>query len=139
MSNGRVMKAVVASLVTALVCVSVSGAHDASAPYVPACPHASYGADGNMGPLFCVVDNPIALTYFAKQGRHVFALGPNATPWAVAHALHLDYSTGPITCSIYQLAAWREHWSFGIPPTDQIPEARGMIANWCPTPRFNVG
>ena len=53
---------------------------------VPPCAHASYGADGNMGPLFCVIDNPIALRYFAPMAKRTFALGPNATPTRLRRA-----------------------------------------------------
>jgi len=99
---------------------------------VPPCPHVSYGADGNMGPLFCVVDNPLALRYFASIGRHTFALGPDASPGEVAQGLSADYKhggTGPIMCSIYQLAAWRNHWHFGVTVYSEV-------SPYCKEPSF---
>ncbi len=95
-----------------------AGAADLATPNIsPPCARPSYGADGNMSPLFCVIDSPLALRYFASIGRHTFALGPDATPGDVAAALEADYKhggTGPIMCSIYQLATWRNHWHFGV-------------------------
>jgi hypothetical protein len=83
--------------------------------FVPPCPQASYGADGNMGPLFCVVINPVAFRYFAPMAKRTFALGPDASPEQVASALIADFGqrhgTLPILCSIYELAAWKNHWS----------------------------
>lgn len=107
--------------------------------FTPPCPAASYGANGNMGPVLCVVDNPVALHYFASIGRHTFALGPNATPGEVFDALSYDFKhggTGPIMCSIYQLAAWRNQWHFGISPIDELGEERNLPAGWCPAPSF---
>ena len=46
----------------------------------PSVPQAGYGADWNMGPLFSVIDNPVALRYFRPMASHTFALGRNATP-----------------------------------------------------------
>jgi hypothetical protein len=73
-------------------------------PLVPPCQHAAYGADGNMGPLFCVIDNPVALRYFAPMAKRTFALGPDAPPWQVTSALLADFKHGgtlPTLCSIY--------------------------------------
>lgn len=56
-----------------------------------------------MGPLFCMIDNPVALRYFAPGAKHTFALGPDANPGQVYDALIADYDhggTGPILCSI---------------------------------------
>ncbi len=103
---------------------------------VPPCPHASYGANGNMGPIFCMVDNPIALHYFALMARHTFALKPDATPGEVAAALTSDYATAPTICSIYELAAWRNHWSFGVSPIDEIGAKHNLPPGWCPEPAF---
>ena len=93
-----VMKAVVASLLTALICVSVGWAQDAGgsaarAPFVPACPPPTYGHDGDMAPLFCVIDNPLALRYYGRDAPHLFALGPSATPTQVVAALKQDQHT----------------------------------------------
>lgn len=124
-----------ALVMTTITAVAGTAKHDVIAPaFVPACPHATYGADGNMGPLFCVADNPIALHHYAKMGRRTFALDPSATPGQVVAALNADWKTagtGPILCSIYRLAAWRNHWSFGVSPTSS---AR---IGWCGTPSFS--
>src|SRR4051794_16356263 len=112
-------KLAVAVAAMALVLAGVAWANQAAGPttLAPACPHATYGADGNMGPLFCVVDNPLAWKYFAPMAKRTFALGPGATPGQVEQALVADYKragTEPIICSIYRLAAWRNHWHFGV-------------------------
>jgi hypothetical protein len=91
-----------------------------------------------MGPLFCVIDNPLALRYFAHLGRHTFALGPDASPTQVVNALKQDYTTNPITCSVYRLAAWRNHWQFGISPAAELAAQLKLIPQWCSDPRFNV-
>jgi hypothetical protein len=90
--------------------------------------------------LFCVIDNPVALRYFAASGRHLFALGPNATPGQVLAALKRDLSTLPITCSVYRLAAWRNHWHFGVSPVVQLVVVKHLYSTgWCSDPAFNVG
>jgi hypothetical protein len=109
-------------------------------PFVPACAQATYGADGNMGPLFCVVDNPAALKTFAPMAQHTFALGPKATPTQVTAALVADYKrvgTIPILCSIYRLAVWRNHWRFGIPASEQVGAKLGFSSGWCSEPSFS--
>ena len=101
--------------------------------FVPSCPHASFGADGNMGPLFCVIDDPAALRYFGAMGRRTLAVGPSASPTQVAAALTADRQkavTGPILCSIFRLAAWRNHWRFAVSP------ANDAGIGWCQTPSF---
>jgi hypothetical protein len=141
------MKIVVTSLVTALACITSAWATTndvggSQATIVPTCPHATYGADGNMGPLFCVIDNPLALSHFASVGRRTFALGPNASPGHVAAALVSDYKQGgtePILCSVYRLAAWRNHWRFGVSPTASAGVQLHFPAGWCKEPRFSVG
>ena len=130
------MKAMVASLLTALVCVSVgwgqhAGGSAARAPFVPACPQPVYGHDGDMAPLFCVIDNPLALRYFGMATPHLFALGPSASLTQVGAALKKDrhalVTDSPFMCSAYRLAAWREHWSFRVSPLQ-----------YCSTPAFTV-
>jgi hypothetical protein len=104
---------------------------------VPPCPQARYAADGNIEPLFCVIDNPVALRHFAPMAKRTFALGPNATPAQVTDALNYDYKhggTGPIICSIYKLAAWRNHWQFALSPIDRI--GVNMPPGWCPALLF---
>jgi hypothetical protein len=104
----------------------------------PPCPPASYGADGNMGPLFCVVDNPAALRTFAPMAQHTFALGPGATRTQVTAALLADYKHGgtyPILCSIYRLAAWRNHWRLGI--SGRAGAELNFPSGWCSEPSFS--
>jgi hypothetical protein len=106
----------------------------------PPCSHASYGADGNMSPLFCVIDNPIALRYFAPMAKRTFALGPNATPAQVASALVADFKAQktplPILCSIYKLAAWRNRWSFGASIVVAVGARLDISSGWCSEPSF---
>jgi len=107
---------------------------------VPPCPASSYGADGNLSPLFCVVVNPMAVRWYAPMGKHTFSLGPNATPQQVTHALKADLNragTYPIVCAVYQLAAWKNHWSFGVSPVDQLRPDLGP--GWCPEPAAEFG
>lgn len=107
---------------------------------VPSCPHASYGADGNMGPLFCVIDNPIAVRYFAPMAKRTFALGPDASPSQVVDALVADTKAGsarrwklslPILCSIYQLAAWKNQWRFPYSIDYAVSQRLNAIPDWC--------
>jgi hypothetical protein len=108
---------------------------------VPPCPQAGYGADGNMGPLFCVIDNPVALRYFAPMAKRTFALGPDATPEEVTNALVSDTRAGsasrrwklslPILCSVYQLAAWKNHWSFPYSIDYAVSQKLNAIPDWC--------
>ncbi len=140
----RVLAACAATAAATIALTAQGGlAGGASSPHAntvaPSCPHASYGADGNMGPLFCVIDNPVALRYFAPMAKRTFALGPNAAPIQVAAALVADYRHGgtePILCSIYQLAQWRNHWSFGISAADQVGRELNFPSGWCAQPRF---
>ncbi len=138
----RTVTACVVSVAITLgvVAAATTSASTTPAPFSPACPSPGYGADGDMGPLFCVIDNPVALRYFAALGRHLFALGPNATPGQVLAALERDLSTLPITCSVYRLAAWRNHWHFGISPLVQLAYLKHLYSTgWCKDPAFNVG
>jgi hypothetical protein len=109
----------------------------------PQCPHATFGADGNMGPLFCVTVNPAAIRYFAPMAKHTFALGPDATPTQVVNALTADFKAQktslPILCSIYRLAAWRNQWRFGISIVSELQSELNFPAGWCTEPRFNDG
>lgn len=141
------MKAVATSLATALVLVGAAWAHGLTptrthAALQPPCPQASYGADGNMGPLFCVIDSPVALRYYAPMGKHLFALGPNANPQQVVAAAVADRKTTgtlPILCSTYRLAAWREHWQFAVSAADQIGAALHVgFHGWCSDPNFKI-
>ena len=140
------LKAAAASLLTALVLVGAAWAHGLTptrtqAALQPPCPQASYGADGNMGPLFCVIDSPVALRYYAPMGKHLFALGPNANPQQVVAAAVADRRTTgtlPILCSTYRLAAWREHWQFGVSAADQIGAALHFYRGWCSDPNFKI-
>lgn len=119
-----------------------------SAQFLPPCPHTEYGVDGNMSPLFCVIDNPLALRYFASMGRHTFALGPDATPEQIASALRADDTPRiplPILCSIYQLASRRNQWGvIGASALsknqfiDGVGEELHAYHGWCSDPDFNV-
>ena len=136
------LKAAAASLLTALVLVGAAWAHGltavrAHAALQPLCPQAKYGVDGTMGPVFCVVDNPVALHYYAPMGKHLFALGPNATPQQVIAAARADYSTEPILCEVYRLAAWREHWAFPDSAASAIGTVLHLPHAWCTEPTFN--
>jgi hypothetical protein len=106
----------------------------ASTPaFVPACPHFSYGADGTAGPIFCTIDNPAALHYYALALKRLLALGPNASPGQVQSVLawenkhggpHGEVLTGtyPIQCQVFQLAAHYWRWQlFYAPPDCSIP------------------
>jgi len=139
------MKAVAASLLTALVLVGAAWANGLTSTPArggtalsPPCPQASYGVDGTMGPVFCVVDNPVALRYYAPMGRHLFALGPNASPQKVLAALKADYpsSTEPILCETYRLAAWREHWHFPYSVASAAVTTLKLPVGWCREPSF---
>jgi hypothetical protein len=106
----------------------------AAEAFAPPCPHAFYGENGNMSPLFCMVDNPLALRYFAPMARRTFALGPNATPGEVTVALISDYVTWPTLCSIYELAAWRNQWRFRVSPIDEVGAKHNLPPGGCPAP-----
>jgi hypothetical protein len=90
-----------------------------SAPvFVPACAHPLYTADGNMTPLFCKIDNPLAVSFYRKIAPKVFALGANASPQRVTRALSATekHATFPELCAVYKLVSWWRHWHFGISP-----------------------
>jgi hypothetical protein len=36
---------------------------------IPSCPQPHYYANGNVGPPFCVIDNPVALRFYAPVGK----------------------------------------------------------------------
>lgn len=89
------------------------------------CPHITYGADGNVGPLFCRdgQPNPPVLAYFQAMHLLVLGLGANATPGQVFQAMCSDVqtnSTYPIETSAYDLAQRIEGWSFGINPAQAV-------------------
>lgn len=137
------MKTTVAALATALV-TSAWAAHRvvrSEEAVVPQCPQPTYNADGNMSPLFCVIDNPLALRHYASTGRRTFALGRDASPQRVAAALVADYKRGgtePTLCAVYRLAAWRNHWRFGVSPVSLAGARLHFPARWCSEPRFSV-
>jgi hypothetical protein len=114
---------------------------------VPPCPQADYGADGNMGPLFCVIANPVALRYFAPMAKRTFALGPEATPTQVAEALVTDTRPDsgqrwklslPMLCSIYHLAAWKNQWHFGISIAFAVSQRLNATPGWCGDAEFTA-
>jgi hypothetical protein len=103
--------------------------HDAGTPS-PAvrasatCPHISYGADGNAGPLFCSdgQPNPPVLAYYRTMHLLVLGLGPDATPAQVLRAMCSDLpkSSNPIETDAYNLAQRMEGWSFGVNPAQEM-------------------
>jgi len=120
----------------------MAGQRAQTAAFTPPCPQVGYGADRNMDTLFCVVDNPVALRYFAPMAKRLFALGPNANPQQVVAAALADRRTTgtlPILCSSYRLAAWREHWQFAVSAADQIGlTLRVGFRGWCADPNFKI-
>lgn len=141
------VKTIIASLAVALICITSAWAARSAVRskevFVPRCPQPTYNADGNLSPLFCVIDNPLALRHYAPLGRRTFALGPNASPTQVAAALAADYKRGagtePILCAVYRLAAWRNQWRFGVSPVSRVGVRFHFPEKWCSDPRFNVG
>jgi len=94
-----------------------------------------------MGPLFCVIDNPVALKHFTPMAKHTFGLGPDANPGEVEDALVADYKHGgtePILCSIYRLAAWRHHWRFGVSVASVVGDRLSFPQGWCREPSFST-
>jgi hypothetical protein len=89
-----------------------------SVGFVPGCPQPLYTADGNLSPLFCKIDNPRALKFYARITPRLFGLGRSAPPGQVVLALRADHkhATNPQLCSAYKLLAWRWHWHFGVDP-----------------------
>ncbi len=109
-------------------------------PASPPCPQPHYYADGNVGPLFCVIDNPVALRFYTPLGKRTFALGPNATSGQVGEALIDDYNhhvTEPELCAVYQLAAWRHHWRFVVSIVSAVGERLNFPLDWCREPSFH--
>lgn len=106
---------------------------------VPACPQAQRSADGNLSPLFCVIDNPAALRFYAPLGKQAFGLGSNASSDQVVSALIADYdrhATEPELCAVYRLAAWRERWHFGISVVGAVSRRLNFPSDWCREPSF---
>jgi hypothetical protein len=99
----------------------------ATQAFVPECPHFDRGADGTVGPIFCTVDNPAALRYYAAALRPLIALGADARPGRVRSVLAWEYRHGgphgealtgtlPIQCEVFQLASHYWRWSFSYTP-----------------------
>jgi hypothetical protein len=95
--------------------------HAPAASYVPACPRPVYSANGNVSPLFCQIDNPVALQFYQRLAPRLFALNPNATPQQVGSALVASvtfrHATNEEVCAAYQLAAWWKQWKFAVDPS----------------------
>jgi hypothetical protein len=89
--------------------------------FVPACPRPVYSANGNVAPLFCQIDNPVALTFYERLAPRLFSLGPSATPQQVGTALTaattIQHATSLEACAAYQLAAWWRQWHFAVDPS----------------------
>jgi hypothetical protein len=84
-------------------------------------------------------DNPAALKYYAWV-KHLFALGPNATPQQVLAASLADSKHGttePELCDAYSLLAWKYHWRFYMAP--EIGRALGFPTFWCIEPGLFIG
>lgn len=99
-------------------------------PFVPPCPRPSYSVDGNVGPLFCTIDDPLALAFYEKLAPHLFALGPDASPLQVTAAARRDWgaATGQELCNAYALAQHRWGWSFGLNPIESVRTRSGYIS-----------
>jgi hypothetical protein len=80
-----------------------------------------YSANGNVNPLFCQIDNPVALKFYERLAPRLFALGTGATPQQVGTALTaaatMQHATNAEACAAYQLAAWWRQWHFGVDPS----------------------
>lgn len=78
------IRTAVACAVTAAIVVAGVGAYavqaSTSTPFVPACPHPTYSADGNLTPIFCKIANPAALKWYGKIYPALADIGTNATP-----------------------------------------------------------
>jgi hypothetical protein len=106
-------------MILAFAAGELASAQSATGPTIlPACPQTTYAVDGTIGPLFCTIDDPVALSWYAKPLRPLLALGPNASPGAVGTALQatLKHSSYPQLCQIYGLAARAERWHFAVDP-----------------------
>jgi hypothetical protein len=99
--------------------------------FEPKCPHTAYGADGTIAPIFCTIDDPVALNYYARALKPLLVLGPRPTQvksvlaWEFHHGgPNGEALTGtyPIQCQVFQLAAhyWRWHFSYA-PPHCPLP------------------
>ena len=131
--------ALTVAITTFLTERNASGTASAAETFVPSCPRATYGADGNMGPLFCVIANPAALQHFAPTAKRTFALGRNAASGQVTSALIADYKQGgtfPIICSVYRLAAWKNQWHFEVSIAAQVGSEIHAPSGWCSAPAF---
>lgn len=95
--------------------------HVPAPSYVPACPRPVYSANGNVSPLFCQIDNPVALQFYERLAPRLFALNANATPQQVGAALvaagTFRHATNAEICAAYQLAAWWKQWKFAVDPS----------------------
>ncbi len=85
----------------------------------------SYGADGNVLPLFCSNGdiNRLAWKYFADKRLMVMGLGIFAADTDVATAIRQDLSgqaTSQVECSAYQLASVYYGWGFVVDPTNGV-------------------
>ena len=104
----------------------------------PACPHASDGADRNMGPPFCVIDHPVALGYLAPLAKHTFALGPKRHPIAghsspISSAPAQTHSAARSTGS----PPGGNRWRFAVSPALSAGVELHFQPNWCADPVFN--
>ena len=88
-------------------------------------PATHFGADGNVWPVSGVNGdlNVLAWQEIAKGNPLIMTLGPYATPDQVEEALCSDLrrSTIPIATSVYQISAFYYGWSFGVDPSQILP------------------
>jgi hypothetical protein len=85
------------------------------------------------------------LRYFAPMAKRTFALGPDATPTQVVEALGADAGAGsggrwklslPMLCSVYHLAGWKSHWTFGTSVVYELSQELHAVSGWCSEPSF---
>ena len=118
---GVVVGAAAMSLNQPQAASAARGKKPAPTAYVPACPRPVYSANGNVNPLFCQIDNPVALKFYERLAPRLFELGARATPQQVGTALAtastMQHATNAEACAAYQLAAWWRQWHFGVDPS----------------------
>ncbi len=98
----------------------------------------TFGADGNVWPVSCVNGdlNVLAWQEIAKGNPLIMTLGPYATPDQVEEALCSDLrnSTIPIATSAYQISALYYGWSFGVDPSQILPNGGCPTTDPAPVP-----
>jgi len=127
------IRTAVACAVTAAIVVAGVGAYAVQAsspPFVPACPHPTYSADGNLTPLFCKIANPAALKWYGKIYPDLANIGPNATPpqvYAIFEKIAAAHVALGEACQAYKLFAYRWGWHFVGGAAAVLPSS----LSWC--------